>query len=148
MKLENCKVGMNVKVKSLEKCKELGFDGYFSLAFCGNEVKIRDIGNGKFGGKHMDYCECEVELEVKRFQLIPIQFLKKIKSTDNINKNDDVDLSNEFKELAEIIKHKKENGENCDEDLKKLYEIMKSDIDNILNDIEELTEEEKLALGY
>ena len=147
MKLENCKVGMKVKVKSLEKCKELGFNGYFSLDFCGNEVKIRDIGNGRFGGKHMDYCE--VELKVKRFtQLIPIQFLKKIKSTDNINKNDDVHLSEKFKELAKVIKHKRENGENCDEDLKKLSEIIKSDIDNILGNMAELTEEEKLALGY
>ena len=60
----------------------------------------------------------------------------------------DVDLSNEFKELAKIIKHKKENGENCDDDLRRLSEIMKNDIDNILKDIKELTEEEKLALGY
>ena len=60
----------------------------------------------------------------------------------------DIDLSNEFKELAEIIKHKKENGENCDEDLRKLSAIMKGDIDNILGDMAELTEEEKLALGY
>ena len=65
-----------------------------------------------------------------------------------MNKNDDVHLSEEFKELAEIIKHKKENGENCDDDLRKLSAIMKSDIDDILNDIKELTEEEKLALGY
>ena len=138
---------MVVKVKSLEKCKELGFNGYFSLDFCGNEVEIKDIGNGNFSGEHMDYCE--VELKGKRFtQSIPIQFLKKIKSTDNINKNDDVDLSSEFKELAKIIKRKKENGENCDEDFKKLSEIIKSDIDNILGNMAELTEEEKLALGY
>ena len=65
-----------------------------------------------------------------------------------MNKNDDVHLSEEFKEIAEVIKHKKENGENCDDDLKNLSEIIKSDIDNILKDIEELTEEEKLALGY
>ena len=65
-----------------------------------------------------------------------------------MNKNDDIDLSMEFIELAEVIKHKKENGENCDDDLKKLSAIIKSDIDNILKDIEELTEEEKLALGY
>ena len=65
-----------------------------------------------------------------------------------MNKNDDIDLSMEFIELAKIIKHKKENGENCDDDLRKLFEIMKNDIDNILKDIEELTEEEKLALGY
>ena len=65
-----------------------------------------------------------------------------------MNKNDDVDLSEEFKELAKIIKHKRENGENCDDDLKKLSEIIKNDIDNILKDIKELTEEEKLALGY
>ena len=65
-----------------------------------------------------------------------------------MNKNDDVYLSEEFKELAEIIKHKKENWENCDDDLKKLSAIMKSDIDNILGDMAELTEEEKLALGY
>ena len=64
-----------------------------------------------------------------------------------MNKNDDIHLSVEFKELAEVIKHKRENGENCDDDLRKLSEIMKSDIDNILKDIEELTEEEKLALG-
>ena len=78
---------MVVKVKSLKKCKELGFNGYFSLDFCGNEVEIKDIGNGNFSGEHMDYCE--VELKGKRFtQSIPIQFLKKIKSADNINKND------------------------------------------------------------
>ena len=147
MKLENCKVGMMVKVKSLEKCEELGYDGHFASTFCGNEVKIKNIGNGNFSGEHMDYCE--VKLKSKIFtQSIPIQFLKKIKSTDNINKNDDIDLSSEFKELAEVIKHKKENGENCDDDLKKLSEIMKSDIDNILGNMAELTEWEKLALGY
>ena len=43
-----------------------------------------------------------------------------------MNKNDDVHLSEEFKELAKIIKHKRENGENCDDDLKKLSEIMKT----------------------
>ena len=65
-----------------------------------------------------------------------------------MNKNDDVDLSMEFIELAKIIKHKKENGENCDEDLKKLSAVMKGYIDNILGNMAELTEEEKLALGY
>ena len=65
-----------------------------------------------------------------------------------MNKNDDIDLSMEFKELAEVIKHKKENGENCDDDLRKLSAIMKNDIDNILDNMEELTEEDKLALGY
>lgn len=60
----------------------------------------------------------------------------------------DTDLSDEFKELAKIIKHKKENGENCDDDLRKLSEIIKRDIDNILSNMVELTEEEKLALGY
>jgi hypothetical protein len=65
-----------------------------------------------------------------------------------MNKNDDIYLSMEFIELAKIIKHKKENGENCDEDLKKLSEIIKSDIDNILGDMVELTEEEKFTLGY
>ena len=65
-----------------------------------------------------------------------------------MNKNDDIDLSMEFIELAKIIKHKKENGENCDEDLRKLSEIMKGDIDNILGNMAELTEEEKLTLGY
>ena len=65
-----------------------------------------------------------------------------------MNKNDDVHLSEEFKKMAEVIKHKRENGEYCDEDLKNLSEIIKSDIDNILKDIKELTEEEKLALGY
>ena len=65
-----------------------------------------------------------------------------------MNENDDVHLSVEFKELAKIIKHKKENGENCDEDLRKLSEIIKNDIDNILGNMAELTEEEKLALGY
>ena len=109
MKLENCKVGIMVKVKSFEKCKELGFNGHFNPDFCGNEVEIKYIGNGNFSGEHMDYCE--VKLKSKIFtQSIPIQFLNKIKSTDNINKNDDIDLSNEFKELAEIIKHKKEKG--------------------------------------
>ena len=65
-----------------------------------------------------------------------------------MNKNDDVHLSEEFKELAEVIKHKKENGENCDEDLRKLSAIIKGYIDNILGNMAELTEEEKLALGY
>ena len=65
-----------------------------------------------------------------------------------MNKNDDVYLSEEFKELAKIIKHKKENGKNCDDDLKKLSAIMKNYIDNILDNMVELTEEEKLALGY
>ena len=65
-----------------------------------------------------------------------------------MNKNDDVHLSEEFKELAEVIKHKKENGENCGDDLKKLSEIMKNDIDNILDNMVELTEEERLTLGY
>ena len=65
-----------------------------------------------------------------------------------MNKNDDVHLSEEFKELAEVIKHKRENGESCDEDLKKLSAIMKGDIDNIFGNMAELTEEEKLALGY
>ena len=65
-----------------------------------------------------------------------------------MNKNDDVNLSEEFKKMAEVIKHKRENGENCDEDLKKISAIMKGDIDNILGDMAELTEEEKLALGY
>ena len=68
-----------------------------------------------------------------------------------MNKNDDVHLSVELRELAKIIKHKKENGENgenCDDDLENLSAIMKSDIDDILKDIEELTEEEKLILGY
>ena len=65
-----------------------------------------------------------------------------------MNKNDDVHLSEEFKELAKIIKHKKENGENCDDDLKKLSAIIKSVIDDILGNMTELTEEEKLALGY
>ena len=147
MKLENCKVGIKVKVKSLGKCKELGYDGHFNPDFCGNEVEIKKIGNGNFSGEHMDYCE--VKLKSKIFtQSIPIQFLKKIKSTDNINKNDDIDLSSEFKELAEIIKHKKENGENCDDDLRKLSAIMKSGIDDILGNMAELTEEEKLAFGY
>ena len=50
--------------------------------------------------------------------------------------------------MTEVIKHKRENGENCDDDLRKLSAIIKSDIDNILKDIKELTEEEKLALGY
>ena len=65
-----------------------------------------------------------------------------------MNKNDDIHLSVEFKELAKIIKHKKENGENCDDDLRKLSEIMKKDVDSILKDIKELTEEEKLIFGY
>ena len=147
MKLENCKVGMKVKVKSLEKCKELGFNGHFDPDFCGNEVEIKYIRSGNFIEERMDYCE--VKLKSKGFtQSIPIQFLKKIKSTDNINKNDDVDLSEEFIELSKIIKHKKENGENCDDDLRKLSEIMKSDIDAIFKDMRELTEEEILALGY
>ena len=65
-----------------------------------------------------------------------------------MNKNDDVHLSEEFKELAEVIKHKRENGEDCDEDLRRLSAIMKGDIDNILGDMAELTEDEKLIFGY
>ena len=144
MKLENCKVGMVVKVKSLEKCRELGFKGYFDSNFCDREVEIKSIRSGNFNG---DYCDVQLKTKLS-IQRVPIQFLKKIKSADNINKNDDIDLSSDFKELAEIIKHKKENRENCDEDLKKLSEIIKSDIDNILGDMVELTEEEKLTLGY
>ena len=151
MKLENCKVGMMVKVKSLEKCKELGYDGHFGSNFCGKKVNIKSIEKGLFFDEiPMDYCVVELKNKkrIQAIQSIPIQFLKKIKQTNNINKNDDVDLSEEFIELAKIVKHKKENGENCDDDLRKLSAIMKNDIDNILGNMAELTEEEKLALGY
>lgn len=148
MKLENCKVGMMVKVKSLEKCRELGYREYkFDANFIGKDVIINTECR-KWNGVYFSGLDC---VEVKlgdRTQIIPIQFLKKIKSTDNINKNYDIDLSSEFKELAEVIKHKKENGENCDEYLKNLSAIMKNDIDNILGNMVELTEEEKLTLGY
>ena len=110
MKLENCKVGIVVKIKSLKKCKELGYDEHFGSNFCDKKVNIKYIENGLFFDETpMDYCEVELKNKkiIKAIQAIPIQFLKKIKSTDNINKNDDVNLSEEFKELAEVIKHKK-----------------------------------------
>ena len=148
MKLENCKVGIMVKVKSLKKCKKLGLKGFeFDMNFIDKEV-IVNAECKKWNGVSFDGSYCAEVKFGERTQTIPIQFLKKIKSADDINKNDDIDLSNEFKELAEIIKHKKENGENCDEDLRKLSAIMKGDIDNILGNMAELTEEEKLALGY
>ena len=148
MKLENCKVGIMVKVKSLKKCKKLGLKGFeFDMNFIDKEV-IVNAECRKWNGVSFNGSYCAEVKFGERTQTIPIQFLKKIKSTDNINKNDGIDLSSEFIELAKIIKHKKENGENCDDDLRKLSEIMKNDIDNILKDIKELTEEEKLALGY
>lgn len=81
MKLENCKIGMVVKVKSLEKCKELGFKDYFDSNFCDKEVEIKSVKNGNFTGVLMDYCDMQLKTKLLT-QGIPIQFLKKIKSTD------------------------------------------------------------------
>ena len=62
MKLENCKVGMVVKVKSLEKCKELGYDEHFGSNFCGKKVNIKSIKNGLFFDETpMDFCDVELK---------------------------------------------------------------------------------------
>lgn len=81
MKLENCKVGMVVKVKSLEKCKKLGFKDYFDSNFCDKEVEIKSVKNGSFNGVLMDYCDVQLKTKLS-IQGMPIQFLKKIKSAD------------------------------------------------------------------
>ena len=83
MKLENCKVGMKVKVKSLEKCEELGYVGHFASSFCGREVEILDIRSGKFRDKVLDYCS--VYLKNHFLQSIPIKFLKKRKESKLIS---------------------------------------------------------------
>ncbi len=78
MKLENCKVGMIVKVKSLEKCNELGNRDDFHASFHGKEVEI--IREPKIlVGSRFTYQNCvEVKLD-GLCQSIPIICLKKIK---------------------------------------------------------------------
>ena len=78
MKLENCKVGMMVKVKSLEKCNELGNRDDFHASFHGKEVEI--IGELEIwaGGRFTDQNCVEVKFD-GIYQLIPIICLKKIK---------------------------------------------------------------------
>ena len=78
MKLENCKVGMIVKVKSLEKCNELGNRDDFHASFHGKEVEIIEEPEIWVGGR-FTYQNC---VEVKfdgMCQSIPIICLKKIK---------------------------------------------------------------------
>ena len=81
MKLENCKVGMIVKVKSLEKCNELGNRGDFRASFHGKEVEI--IGEPRMweGSIFTDQNCVEVKFD-GMCQSIPIICLKKIKQTD------------------------------------------------------------------
>ena len=78
MKLENCKVGMIVKVKSLEKCNELGNGNDFRASFHGKEVEI--IGEPEIwtGIRFTDKDCVEVEFD-GMCQSIPIICLKKIK---------------------------------------------------------------------
>lgn len=78
MKLENCKVGMIVKVKSLEKCNELGNRYDFCASFHGKEVEI--IGEPRIwvGSRFTDQNYVEVKFD-GMCQSIPIICLKKIK---------------------------------------------------------------------
>lgn len=78
MKLENCKVGMIVKVKSLEKCNELENRNDFRASFHGKEVEI--IGKPRIwtGSRFTDQNYVEVEFD-GICQSIPIICLKKIK---------------------------------------------------------------------
>ena len=78
MKLENCKVGMIVKVKSLEKCNELGNRNDFYAILHGKEVEI--IGEPEIwvGSRFIDQNYVEVKFN-GIYQLIPIICLKKIK---------------------------------------------------------------------
>ena len=78
MKLENCKVGMIVKVKSLEKCNELGNRNDFYAGLHGKEVEI--IGEPEIwtGIRFTDQNCVEVEFD-GMCQSIPIICLKKIK---------------------------------------------------------------------
>ena len=81
MKLENCKVGMIVKVKSLEKCNELGNRDDFHASFHGKEVEI--IGEPRMweGSIFTDKNCVEVKFD-GMCQSIPIICLKKIKQAD------------------------------------------------------------------
>ena len=81
MKLKNCKVGMIVKVKSLEKCNELGNRNDFYAGFHGKEVEI--IGEPRIwaGSRFIDQNCVEVKFNGIH-QSIPIICLKKIKQTD------------------------------------------------------------------
>lgn len=78
MKLENCKVGMIVKVKSLKRCNELGNRDDFHASFHGKEVEI--IGEPEIWSRIIfaDKNCVEVKFDGMR-QSIPIICLKKIK---------------------------------------------------------------------
>ncbi len=78
MKLENCKVGMIVKVKSLERCNELGNRDDFHTSFHGKEVEI--IGEPRIwvGSRFTDQNYVEVKFDGIH-QSVPIIYLKKIK---------------------------------------------------------------------
>lgn len=78
MKLENCKVGMIVKVKSLEKCNKLGNIDDFHASFHGKEAEI--IGEPRIwvGSRFIDQNCVEVRFD-GMCQSIPIICLKKIK---------------------------------------------------------------------
>ena len=78
MKLENCKVGMIVKVKSLEKCNELGNRNDFRASFHGKEVEIIGEPEIWIGDSFTDQNCVEVKFD-GIYQLIPIICLKKIK---------------------------------------------------------------------
>ena len=81
MKLENCKVGMIVKVKSLEKCNELGNRDDFHASFYrfhGKEVEI--IGEPRIWVRSRFIYQNCVEVKFDGMcQSIPIICLKKIK---------------------------------------------------------------------
>ena len=78
MKLKNCKVGIMVKVKSLEKCNELGNGNEFHASFYGKKVEM--IGYPEVwvrnGFTDQDYVEVKFD---GMCQSIPIICLKKIK---------------------------------------------------------------------
>ena len=78
MKLKNCKVGMIVKVKSWEKCNELGNRDDFRASFHGKEVEI--IGGPRIwvGSRFTNQNYVEVKFD-GMCQSIPIICLKKIK---------------------------------------------------------------------
>ena len=78
MKLKNCKVGMIVKVKSLEKCNELGNRNDFYASFHGKEVEI--IGEPEIWERIRFTDKNCVEVKFDGMcQSIPIICLKKIK---------------------------------------------------------------------
>ena len=78
MKLKNCKVGMIVKVKSLEKCNKLGNRDNFCANFHEKEVEIIGKPITWVGGRFADQDCVEVKFD-GMCQSIPIICLKKIK---------------------------------------------------------------------